>query len=201
MRGHVSGVVGSVLAALAAAALLACVGGPAPVPPERVIGEAKPYLIGVPDVLSIRVWKQAELSIDVQVRADGKITVPLVDDVQAEGLTPEELKAVITETLAEYITAPDVTVIVKEMLSNTVAVMGGVTRAGLVPLQRNTRVLDVIAQSGGFSPFAKKSRVRILRNTEAGQVAYRFDYDRFIDGKAPGTNLLLEPGDTIVVPD
>ena len=122
--------------------------------------------------------------------------------MQAEGLTPEELKAVITQQLSEYIGQPDVTVIVSRMNSNTVSVLGGVARPGLVALLRNTRVLDVIAQSGGFTQFARKNRVRILRSMPGGeQVEYPFDYGKFIDGRAPASNLLLEPGDTVVVPD
>ena len=195
-----------VAAALLATVLLAggCAvfGGRAvPAPPERPLGEEEPYVIGVPDLLEVRVWRHDDLSVSVPVRPDGKITVPLIDDVQASGLTPEELKAVVTQQLSEFIAGADVTVIVREMRSKTVAVMGGVSRSGLIPLSRNTRVLDVIAASGGFTTFARKGEVKILRNTDQGQAEYRFDYNRFIRGGNVASNILLEPGDTVVVPD
>jgi polysaccharide export outer membrane protein len=170
-------------------------------PPEPPPGEREPYVIGVTDSLRITVWKVPELSLEVPVRPDGAISVPLLDDVQAEGLTPDELKEVITAALAEYITAPDVTVIVTQMNSRSVAVMGAVGRSGIIPLRRNMRVLDAIATMGGFNPFAKRNSVKVLRPVEGGLVEYRFNYGAFLAGKAPESNLLLQPGDTIVVPD
>lgn len=180
----------------------ACRSTPSQLPPERVVGEVDPYEIGVPDLLMIHVWKQPEISGDVVVRPDGKISLPLLQDVQAEGLTPEQLRDVLAERLAEYIVAPQVNVAVREMRSNTASVVGGgVARSGVVPLMRNTRVLDAIASMGGFTPFAKKGEILVLRETEAGQIEYRFDYDAFIAGKSPDSNMVLDPGDTIVVPD
>ena len=174
---------------------------PPPLPPSRGVGEREPYVIGVTDMLQVAVWKNPELGGSVVVRTDGMISVPLLDDVQAEGLTPEELKEVITEALSEFVTNPDVTVIVGGMNSNTVSVLGGVGRSGELPLQKETRVLQAIARSGGFTTWAKKDRVRILRPTPQGLVEYRFDYSAYLAGKAPGTNLVLRAGDTIVVPD
>ncbi|MFP6605927.1 MAG: polysaccharide biosynthesis/export family protein [Myxococcota bacterium] len=159
------------------------------------------FVIGVTDQLLINVWKNPELSSRLVVRSDGMISVPLLDDVQAEGLTAEELKEVITEALSEYISNPDVTVVVIGMNSNTISIMGGVNRQGELSLQKETRVLQAIARSGGFSVWAKQSQVKILRQTEHGLVEYRFDYDAYLAGKAPGTNLVLKAGDTIVVPD
>ena len=189
-------------ALLAAACLaLACV-APPPMPAEPPgVGERQPYVIGVTDQLEVTVWKNPELSARVVVRSDGMVSVPLLDDVQAEGLTAEELKEVITEALSEYITNPDVTVMVIGMNSNSVAIMGGVLRNGEIPLQRETRVLQAIARAGGFSTWAQKGNVKILRQTPQGLVEYRFDYDAYLAGKAPGTNIVLKPGDTIVVPD
>ena len=108
----------------------------------------------------------------------------------------------IAERLAEYIVAPQVNVVVKEMRSNVASIVGGgIASSGVVPLMRNTRVLDAIATMGGFTPFAKKGDIRVLREVDQRQIEYRFDYDAFIGGRAPNTNMLLEPGDTIVVPD
>jgi len=125
----------------------------------------------------------------------------LLDDVQAEGLTPEELKEVISSKLSEFISAPDVTVIVYQPLSQTVTVVGAVGRWGSVPLTKETRVLEAIAAVGGFSIWARKNDVRILRSTKEGVVSYRFNYGAYLAGKAPDSNMLLEPGDTVVVPD
>lgn len=162
-----------------------------------------PYTIGVTDVLKITVWKNPELSIDaVPVRADGMISVSLINDVQAEGLTPEELKDVITRELSEYIAEPNVTVIVVQMNSRFVSVIGEVAQDTRVPLTRDLRVLEAIAQAGGFGPFADKSDVRIVRrNADGTETEFRFDYVAYIRGRAPGTNIVLQHGDTIVVPD
>jgi polysaccharide export outer membrane protein len=103
--------------------------------------------------------------------------------------------------LAEFVTAPDVTVIVQETLSHTVTVVGGVARSGQIPLVREMRVLEAIATMGGFNPWARKDRVKIIRNLDSGPVEYVFNFGAFSAGKAPDSNLLLKPGDTIVVPE
>lgn len=187
----------------AVALLLGCGSQHPPGPPivEPTPGQRTPYIIGVTDVVQIAVWKNGELGVVVPVRSDGKISVPLLDDVQAEGLTAEELKEVITQELSEYVTAPDVTVIVTEMNSRTAMLMGGVASTGPVNLAQQTRLLEAIALRGGFSTFARKNSVRILRQTDGGIVEYEFDYDDYISGKAPGTNIVLEPGDHVVIPE
>ena len=178
-----------------------CSGAGAPPPPEPAPGERQAYVIGIPDLLKVVVWRNPELSVEVLVRRDGKISVPLVDDVQAEGLTPEELKEVLTEALAEYVTAPDVTVIVQQINSHTVTVVGGVARSGQIPLVRQMRVLDAIATLGGFTVFAKKNQVKIIRQNGNETIEYVFNFGAFSSGKAPASNLLLQPGDTVVVPE
>ncbi len=191
----------AVLVALACSVLLsACATNAPSPPPEMVAGERKPYVIGVTDVLAISVWKNAELSVAAPVRPDGKISVPLLDDVQAEGLTPQELKEVLTEALSEFIAAPDVTVLVREMNSQTVYLLGeGVAANGALPLRKEMRVLEAIATMGGFTVWAKKSRVRILRKSQTGMVEYVFNYGAYLAGKAPDSNIVLQAGDTIVV--
>jgi len=162
----------------------------------------EPYLIGVTDVLIINVWKNPELSVEVPVRPDGMISVPLIDDVQAEGLMPQELKEVIARELEEFVTAPDVTIVVSQMNSRFVSVVGEVRQDTRILLTREMRVLEAIAHVGGFSTFADKSDVRIVRRRPDGaEVEYRFNYNAYIKGKAPGTNIVLRPGDTIIVPD
>ncbi|MFO0691459.1 MAG: polysaccharide biosynthesis/export family protein [Myxococcota bacterium] len=190
--------VGCLLAAL----LAGCVGSNATPPPEEEPGEREEYVIGIPDVLKIVVWRNPELSVEVPVRRDGKISVPLVDDVQAEGLTPEELKEVLTEALAEFVTAPDVTVVVQETNSHTVTVVGGVARSGQIALTRQMRVLEAIATMGGFNAFAKKDRIKVIRELPSGEtVEYDFNYGAYARGKAPNSNMILQPGDTIIVPE
>ncbi len=191
-----------VLSVAIAALASACASAPTlPPPPEQVAGERVPYVIGIPDVLDILVWKNPELSTQVVVRRDGMISVPLLGDVQAEGLTPMELTVVLRQALSDYISAPDVTVMVARSDSQSVAVVGAVLRSGIVPLARETRVLDAIATVGGFNTWARKNDVRIIRRAQEGLVAYRFDYGAYLSGDEPGTNMILQPGDTIIVPD
>jgi polysaccharide export outer membrane protein len=191
--------IGLVCAALSA--LLGCQ-GPQPPPPEF---EAAPkegvYIIGTADRLRIDVWQNDKLALaDVPVRPDGKITVPLIDDVQAAGLTTDELKAALTEKLSEFVQSPTVTVVVLAPMSKRAYVLGEVRSAGPISLGTDMSVLDAITAAGGFTPFAKKSSVRVLRRIDGKELDYTFDYDAFVDGKAPGTNILLHPGDTLLVP-
>jgi polysaccharide export outer membrane protein len=174
----------------------------APPPPDPDPMDREEYTIGVTDVLQISVWKNPELSIQAPVRPDGKISVPLLDDVQAEALTPEELKEVITRELGEFVVAPDVTVLVLQMNSRFVSVIGEIVRTVRVPLTRDMRVLEAITVAGGFSTFADRGDVRIVRRSPTGEeIEYRFDYDDYIRGHAPGTNIVLRHGDMIIVPD
>jgi polysaccharide export outer membrane protein len=192
------------LAALAAACALvpACAPPPSPPPPVEGPMDRQEYVIGPADRLRIQVWKNQELSAEVPVRPDGKISVPLLNDVQAAGLTATELREVIATALAEYVSAPDVTVIVTEVRSKLVSVVGEVIRPSLVPLAQDMHVLDAIAEAGGFSAYADKDDIKILRQAEDGSmVRYRFDYPAFLKGKHPESNLRLQPGDTIVVSD
>lgn len=186
---------------LACGLLLAC-SHVLPPPPEAGVMERPDYVIGASDVLHILVWKQPDLTVEVPVRPDGKISVPLANDVQAAGLTANELKDVLTKALSEYVTAPDVTVIVHQINSKNVHVVGEVIRPTAVQLVFDMRALDAIAVAGGFTPYADKSDVRILRPNPDGSVAeYRFNYKAFLRGQHPESNLRLQPGDTIVVPD
>jgi polysaccharide export outer membrane protein len=181
--------------------LVGCARPGAEPPPRQEAGLREPYVIGIPDTLRISVWKNPDLSVDVPVRSDGMISVPLLDDVQAEGLTPAELKEVVSERLSEYITAPDVTVIVLRPSSRAVTVMGAVGRSGIVQLDKEMRVTDAIAAMGGFTVWAKRSDVRILRPVGDDIVSYRFNYGAYVSGKELDANIVLQPGDTVVVPD
>lgn len=180
---------------------VACASRAVPPPPEPDPMNLAQYVIGPADSVRVDVWKNSELSVTVPVRPDGKISIPLVDDVQASGLTPLELKEVLTQALREYVENPDVTVIVQTVASPQIFLLGGVARQGAISLTRNLRVLDALAEAGGFTQFADRGDVRVVRRTANGLVEHRFDYDAYLDGEAPESNFLLQPGDTIVVPD
>ena len=181
-----------------------CARTPLPTPPveDQTASAREDYRIGPADVLGIRVWRNPELSIDVPVRPDGRISVPLLGDIEAAGATTAELRDVIAEQLSEYVTAPDVTVIVVAINSKQVYLVGELVRPTALGLTVDMRVLDAIAAVGGFSPFANKRKIRILRRQPDGSVVeYRFNYNSFLRGNDPGSNIQLLPGDTIVVPD
>jgi polysaccharide biosynthesis/export protein len=158
------------------------------------------YKIGAQDVLRIDVWKEPEISRAVPVRPDGKITLPLLNDVQAAGLTPQQLAAKISEGLKKFITSPQVTVGVTEINSRRIFVNGEVTKPGAFPLLPNMTVLQALSSSGGFTQFARMKNIYVLRMENGKQVKHPFNYKDAISGKHPEQNILLEGGDIIVVP-
>ena len=158
------------------------------------------YKIGPQDVLRIDVWKEAEISRSVPVRPDGKISLPLLNDVQAAGLTAMELANVISEGLKKFINSPQVTVSVSEINSRRVYVTGEVTRPGAFPLLPNMNVLQALTSAGGFTQFARTKSIYVLRTEDGKQVKHPFNYKDVVNGKRPEDNITLQPGDTIVVP-
>jgi polysaccharide export outer membrane protein len=158
------------------------------------------YKIGAQDVLRIDVWKEPEISRTAPVRPDGRISLPLINDVQAAGLTAAQLAAVIADGLRKYITNPQVTVGVTEINSRRVYVTGEVTRPGAFPLLPNMTVLQALSSSGGFSQFAKLKSIYVLRTEDGKQVKHPFNYKEVVSGKKPELNIPLQPGDVIVVP-
>jgi polysaccharide export outer membrane protein len=159
------------------------------------------YLIGSSDVLAITVWKEPEISKSVPVRPDGKISLPLVGELQAAGRTPLQLEQEIADKLKTYITNPDVNVIVQQINSEKFNVLGRVSRPGSYPLTSSTTVLDALATAGGFMDFAKQKGVYVLRTAPGGgQTRLAFNYKEVIKGKNPEQNVRLQPGDTVVVP-
>lgn len=162
---------------------------------------ADAYAIGIGDVLEISVWKNQDLSVTVPVRPDGRISMPLLGDVQAAGMTPLALRQTLTEGLKEYVTAPGVSVVVKEVNSQKVFVTGEVAHPGSFDLRPRTKLLQVLALAGGLTPYAK-GRVVLLRDTRDGAEDQRFEVDlkSIISGKRPADNLILQPGDTLIVP-
>jgi polysaccharide export outer membrane protein len=158
------------------------------------------YIIGSQDVLDISVWKEPELTRTVPVRPDGKISLPLLNDVQADGRTPQQLAADITEGLKKFVTNPQVTVIVATMNSQRIYIIGEVTRAGAYPLLPNMTVLQALSSGGGFTQFAKVSKIYVLRVDHGKQVKLPFNYKDVLSGKSADQNILLRAGDSIVVP-
>jgi polysaccharide export outer membrane protein len=158
------------------------------------------YKIGSSDVLAITVWKEPEVSRSIPVRPDGKISLPLVGELQAAGRTPLQLEQDISGKLKAYITNPDVNVMVQQINSEKFNVLGRVAHSGSFPLSTDTTVLDAIATAGGFLDFAKERGIYVLRSTPGGQKRLAFNYKDVIKGKHPEQNIKLEPGDTVVVP-
>ena len=156
------------------------------------------YKIGPQDVLRVDVWKETEISRSVPVRPDGKISLPLLNDVQAAGLTAMELANTITEGLKKFINNPQVTVTVSEINSRRVYVTGEVTRPGAFPLLPNMTALQALTSAGGFTQFSNPKKIYVLRNENGKQVKHPFNYKSVVDGKQD--DIPLQPGDTIVVP-
>jgi polysaccharide biosynthesis/export protein len=159
------------------------------------------FVIGNDDVLAINVWKEPDISRSIPVRSDGRISLPLVGEVQAAGRTPLQLEQDIATRLRNYIAAPEVTVMVQEIKSQKFNIMGQVTKPGSYSLEVATTVLDAIAAAGGFRDFANQKGIYILRqNPTGGESRIAFNYKNVIKGKNPQQNIKLEPRDTIVVP-
>ena len=179
--------------------------GSAPAPAanaaEHVAATSDPgYVIGAQDVLDISVWKEPEVSRVVPVRPDGKISLPLLNDVQAAGLTPGALAQQITESLKKYVTNPQVTVIVTTINSQRIYLLGEVSRPGAFPMIPGMTVLQAISSGGGFTQFARTKSIYVLRNENGKQVKYPFNYKEVINAKKPEQDIPLKAGDTIVVP-
>jgi polysaccharide export outer membrane protein len=193
---------GAWLAAGNVAAQDAAKSGSKPVTPasQSAVAADANYKIGPQDVLRIDVWKETEISRSVPVRPDGKISLPLLNDVQAAGLTAMELANNISEGLKKFITNPQVTVGVTDINSRRVYVTGEVTRPGAYPLLPNMTVLQALTSASGFTQFARTKKIYVLRNEGGKQVKYPFNYNEVVKGKMSEDNIALQPGDTIVVP-
>jgi polysaccharide export outer membrane protein len=195
----------TVIARLAAASVIvgfaaAAVAAPAD-PPARAAADTTPvtseYRLGPGDKLRVEVYKDAQLSQSVQIRPDGKITLPLVGDLEATSRTPLELRDEITKSLREYMTNPVVTVIVVEALASQVFVMGEVAKSGPVPIHGPTTILQALAMAGGLSEYANQKDVRVLRQTASGVQTIRFNYRDAVNGDV--RPMYLRAGDTVIV--
>jgi polysaccharide export outer membrane protein len=182
------------------AVVRASVGSPAPASPNPVKVDPE-YVIGPGDLLAINVWNEPEVTGKVPVRMDGKITIALLGEIQASGLTPGNLQLSISRKLNEFMKQPAVTVVVQEMNSHQFNVLGEVQKPGSFPLIRSTSVLDALALAGGFRDFARLKKIYVLRRIPSGgTVKLPFNYKRIAQGEDVQENVELQAGDTVIVP-
>ncbi len=158
------------------------------------------YVIGAEDVLGIVFWRNQDLTVDVTVRPDGRISLPLLNDIQAAGLTPEQLRLKLVEASARYLEDPTATVVVKQINSRRVYITGQVARPGPYPLMTPTTVLQLLAIAGGLSEYADSKHIVVMRTEDGKQLSFPFDYKAIIKRKNLQQNIVLKPGDTVVVP-
>jgi polysaccharide export outer membrane protein len=158
------------------------------------------YKIGPNDVLNIFVWKETDLTRDVTVMPDGNITFPLIGEVTAQGRTATELKNIIADKLQNFVTAPEVTVVVRESRSQVVYTVGKLTRPGPYPLAPGMTVMQALSAAGGFAEWADTKNIIIVRREGGKETQLRFNYKEFTSGEKLEQNILLKPGDTLVVP-
>lgn len=158
------------------------------------------YVIGPEDVLTVQFWRDKDMSAEVAVRPDGIITLPLLNEVRAAGLTPEQLREELRKAAAKYVEDPNVTVTVKAINSRRVFITGNVGKVGAYPLATQTTVLQLITMAGGLLEFAKAKEIVILRTEGAGQQVFKFNYNDVKKGKNLKQNIELKPGDTVIVP-
>jgi len=158
------------------------------------------YVIGPEDVLYIHVWKEDALSRSVPVRMDGNISLPLIHEMKAAGLTPLQLEAAITERLKKLYENPNVSVIVMEANSFKVYVSGEVMKPGVYKLRDETTILQIIPMAGGFTDWAKQKKILVIRKENGKEKRFTVDYKKAMKGDDPNSNVVLKPGDTIIVP-
>jgi len=158
------------------------------------------YVIGPEDVLAILFWRDKDMSADVSVRPDGRITLPLINEVQAAGRTPDQLRDEVMKEAAKYVADPNVSVVVKSINSRKVFITGAVSKPGSYPLNAPTTVMQLIAMAGGLQEFADTKHIIVMRTEDGRQVALPFNYKDVLNRKNLKQNIDLKPGDTVVVP-
>ena len=166
----------------------------------KSVADRDHYVIGPEDVLSIHVWKEDALSRTVSVRIDGNISLPLIHEIKAAGLTPLQLEAAITETLKGFYENPNVSVTVTEANSFKVYISGEVMKPGVYRLRDETTILQIIPMAGGFTDWAKRKKILVIRKENGKEKRFTVDYNKATKGDDPNSNVVLKPGDTIIVP-
>jgi polysaccharide export outer membrane protein len=169
-------------------------------PPAKAATDDPNYSIAPEDVLTIDVWKEPEISRTVPVRRDGKISLPLLNDLQAAGLTPTQLGTEIVEKLKATIVHPQVTVIVAQMSSLRIYILGQVTRGGAYPLVPDMTVMQALSIAGGFTAYANVKKIYVMRRENGADRIFAVNYKEVISGRKTEQNIHLKAGDTIVVP-
>jgi polysaccharide export outer membrane protein len=175
---------------------------PRPVPATGGAAAVLPadYVIGPEDVLGVVFWSDREMAGDVTVRPDGKISIPLLNDVQAAGLTPEQLRAQLERDIAKFLAEPTTTVVVRTINSRKVHIVGNVVRAGTYPLNGDLNVLQFIALAGGLQEYADAKNITIIRKEGGQDRPLKFNFKDVSQGKNLQQNVSLKPGDTVIVP-
>ena len=175
---------------------------PATNPAPPVVAAVPPtgYVIGPEDVLGINFWREKDLSTDVIVRPDGRITLPLLNEFEAAGLTPEALREKISAAADKYIQDPNLTIIVKQINSRRVYITGNVNKPGSYNLMAPTTVVQLLSMAGGLQEYADKKNIVVMRTENGKPASYRFNYKEVIDRKNLQQNIELKPGDTVIVP-
>jgi len=158
------------------------------------------YIIGPEDVLQVNVWREPELAARVQVRPDGKIDLPLVNDIQASGLTTRQLREAITAGIRRFVPEPNVTVMVVELRSQTVSIVGAVAKPGIYALGGPTTLMELVAKAGGFQDFAKVKEIQIVRQVSDRAWRFFFNYKNYTSGRDFAQNIVLQNGDVVIVP-
>jgi polysaccharide export outer membrane protein len=166
----------------------------------EVIADSDHYVIGPEDVLYIHVWREESLSRTIPVRMDGKISIPLIDEIQAAGLTPLQLKEVLIQGFKKFIDTPSVSVVVMEANSFKVYVSGQVRTPGVYRLRSETTLLQIIPMAGGFTDWANQKKILVIRKENAKEKRITVNYKKILEANDPGSNIILKPGDTIIVP-
>ena len=167
----------------------------------EVAADSDQYVIGPEDVLYIHVWREDALSRTVPVRMDGKISMPLIDEIQAAGLTPLQLKESLIQKFKQLIDNPNVSVIVSETNSFKVYVTGQVRTPGVYRLKSETSILQIISMAGGFTDWANQKKILIIRKEDGKEKRITVNYKKIMKGNDPGSNIILKAGDTIIVPE
>lgn len=158
------------------------------------------YIIGVGDMLRVSVWKNEDLQAEVPVRPDGRISVPLIGEVHVAGLTPLEVQSLLTQRYTSFVTAPSVSVLVTQVNSRKVFILGQVKASGAFDILQPTNVMQALAMAGGMTEFAKTNKIVVLREVNGVKKRWQINIDAIASGRRPEDNMQLEPGDTIIVP-
>ena len=166
----------------------------------EIAADSDRYVIGAEDVLYIHVWKEETLSKTVAVRIDGKISMPLIDETQAAGLTPLQLKEVLIKKIKEFLEIPNVTVIVMEANSHKIFISGQIKSPGVYRLRSETSIIQMISMAGGLTDWANPKKIILIRKENGKEKRITINYKKIIQGEDFGSNLILIPGDTIIVP-